>query len=167
MLEEMILEEHSKAQTNKIITWVGTDQKRFDELVSLFLKGKPLITQRAGWPLSYIGATHPTLVKKHLKSIIKNLEKPNLHNAIKRNTVRLLEHIDIPESLHGEVMNHCFGYIEDPNEAVAVKAFSLTVLENLSKQYPEIVPEIKLIIESRWEHATAAIKSRAKKLMKS
>jgi len=28
-------------------------------------------------------------------------------------------------------------------EAIAVKAFSLTILENLCKTYPEIVPEIK------------------------
>ena len=71
-------------------------------------------------------------------------------------------YINIPESLQGEVMNHCFNFIKDPKEAVAVKAFSLTVLENVSRQYPEILPEIKLIIDAMWEQETAAFRSRAK-----
>jgi hypothetical protein len=63
-------------------------------------------------------------------------------------------------------MDICFTYIADPQEKVAVKAFSLTILENLSHQYPEIRNELKLIIEERWEHETAAFRSRAKKILK-
>ncbi|MEO7313266.1 MAG: hypothetical protein ABIX01_22965 [Chitinophagaceae bacterium] len=165
MLEQMILEEHSKAQKDKIVAWVGTDQKRFDELVALFLNSEYRVTQRSGWPLSYIAAGHPKMIKKHLKAIIQNMKKPGLHNAVKRNTVRMLQYIDIPKSLQGEVMNCCFEFIEAPKEAVAVKVFSLTVLYNLSKLYPEILPEIKLIIEARWAHETAAFRSRARRIM--
>ena len=63
-------------------------------------------------------------------------------------------------------MNTCFEYIHSPDEAVAVKAFALTVLENLSKQYPEIKSELKTIIEDRWDYESAAFKSRAKKILK-
>lgn len=62
-------------------------------------------------------------------------------------------------------MTACFNYIPNPDEAIAVKAFSLTVLENLSKQYPEILPELKTIIEDRREYETAAFKSREKKIL--
>lgn len=44
-------------------------------------------------------------------------------------------------------MDICFNYIASPTEAVAIKAFSLTVLSNLAAIYPEILPEIKLLIE--------------------
>ena len=162
-LEQMILEEHSKTQRDKIIAYIGTDQKRFDELVNLFLHGEYRITQRAGWPLSYIGIEQPNMIKKHLPKIIENLRRPNLHNAIKRNTVRLLQEIDIPSNLQGIVMDLCFNFIESPTEAVAIKAFSLSILHNLSKKYPDIIPEIKLIVTARWEHETAAFKSRARK----
>jgi hypothetical protein len=63
-------------------------------------------------------------------------------------------------------MDICFSYVEDPVEAVAVKAFSLTVLGNLAKQYPEIIPEIKLLIEEQLGRQTAAFKSRAKMFLK-
>ena len=63
-------------------------------------------------------------------------------------------------------MDICFEYISSPTEAIAVKAFALTVLENLSQQYPEIRSELKTIIEDRWDYESAAFRSRAKKILK-
>lgn len=161
-LREMILEAHSKTQTNKIVAWVGNSQPRFDALVLLFLGDEYRVTQRAGWPLSHIAAEQPGLVKKHLKKIVGNLRKEGLHPAVKRNTVRLLQEIHIPQTLQGEVMEHCFRFIENVAEPVAVKAFSLTILHRLSKLYPEILPEIKTIVAAQIDRQTAAFKSRAK-----
>ena len=48
---------------------------------------------------------------------------------------------------------------------VAIKAFSLTTLFNLSKFYPEVENELKLIIENNWDNETAAFKSRGKKIL--
>lgn len=127
-----------------------------------FLGTEYRVIQRASWPLSNIAIAYPHLIKKHLKKIITNLRQPKLHSAVKRNTTRLLQHIPIPRALQGEVMNHCFRFIENPQEAVAVKAFSLSILYNLSKQYPEILPEIKAIISAQMEWQTPAFKARAK-----
>ena len=87
-------------------------------------------------------------------------------DAVKRNTMRLLQYAGIPEKYQGEVMNLCFDYIISPTEKPAVKAFSLTVLENLSKIYPEIKQELKTVIEDRWDYETVAFKSRARKILK-
>lgn len=80
--------------------------------------------------------------------------------------MRLLQDIDIPKRYQGTVMNRCFGYIISPSEKPAVKAFSLTVLQNLSNQYPEIKQELKTVIEDRWDIESAAFKSRARKIVK-
>lgn len=166
ILRETILAEHSKAQTEKIVKWIGSNQQRFDELFRLFLNDEYRVTQRAGWPLSYCVEKHPQLIQKHFTKLIKNLRKPNLHNAVKRNTIRILQNIPIPEKLHGEVMDLCFAYIIDPKENVAVKAFSLTVLLNLSRRYPDIRNELKIVIEERWPHETTGFHSRARKVLK-
>jgi hypothetical protein len=164
-LREEILKEHSKAQAVKIVHWVNNNQERFDELFELFIKDEYRVVQRAASPLSYCVIEHSELIKKHFSRLIKNLQKPALHSAVKRNTIRLLQDISIPKKYQGAVMDICFRYIASPDEAVAVKAFSLTVLQNLSKTYPQILPEIKLLIEERWNHETAAFKSRAKKIL--
>ncbi|MEP6949220.1 MAG: hypothetical protein ABI863_08105 [Ginsengibacter sp.] len=164
-LKKEILKEHSKKQCNKIVSWVGNDKNKFNELFQLFLHGEYRITQRAAWPLSYCVIAHPHFMVHHYKELLDNLKKSNLHNSIKRNTVRLLQTADIPEKHEGGVMEICFKYLESPGEAVAIKAFSLTVLGRLAKKYPEIVPEIKLIIEEQLPHQTAAFKSRAKNFL--
>ncbi len=68
-----------------------------------------------------------------MNQLVKNVANPNLHNAVKRNTMKLLQHIDLPESLQGAVINCVFKFIEKPKEAVDVKATSIAVLEKLSK----------------------------------
>ncbi|MEP6749406.1 MAG: hypothetical protein ABJB86_16845 [Bacteroidota bacterium] len=165
-LREQLLKEHSRANCDKIVHWVGEQQLRFDELFTLFLTDEYRVVQHAAWPISYCVIHHPQLIKKHFSQLISNLSKPNIHDAVKRNTLRLLQEIDIPKKYHGVLMNACFKYISVPGEAAAVKAFALTVLENLSKQYPEIIPEIKLLIEENYERATAAFRTRANKFLK-
>lgn len=165
-LSQEILKEHSKKQCDKIVDWVGNDKNKFRELFNLFLNGEYRITQRAAWPLSYSAIAHPELMQNNFKKFIANLKKQGLHDSIKRNSVRLLQAVDIPEKYEGEVMEICFQYLASPSEAVAIKAFSLTVLKNLSKKYPEIIPEIRLLIEEQLPHQTAAFRSRAKLFMK-
>ena len=165
-LREEILKEHSKAQCNKIVKWVGGSQQRFDELFKLFLHDEYRVVQRSAWPVSYCVSAHPEFIRKHWKQVINNLAKPDLHDAVKRNTIRFLEDIEIPKKYHGDILNICFNYLESPSEPLAVKAFSMTVLGNLAKYYPEIIPELKLIVEDQIPHQTVGFKARAKKVFK-
>ncbi len=165
-LRSAIIQEHSKAQCTRIVNYIGNNQQRLDELVHIFLNDEYRVVQRAAWPLSYSVIAHPQLIRKHLKKIILHLKKPGIHEAVKRNTVRLLQEIDIPKPLQGIVMDICFEYVADPREAVAVKAFSLSILAKLARDYPEIAPEIKLLINDQLPHQTPAFSSRAKKVLK-
>jgi len=165
-LHKAILKEHSKAQCEKIVQYVGNDPDRFAELMKLFMGNEYRVIQRAGWPLSYCVERHPELIKPYFKQIMDRLQKPAGHNAVYRNIVRLLQVVEIPKRYHGQVMNTCFAFIASNDTEVAIKAFSLTILENLSKDYPDIKPELKLIIEERWPYETAAFRSRAKKILK-
>ena len=163
-LRQAILKEHSKKQCTKIVKWVGKNEDRFAELMKLFFNGDDLVAQRASWPMSYCVMAHPNLVEPYFKKLLILLNKPDLHNAIHRNIVRLLQSVEIPEAFEGQVMDACFKFIQNPSTPVAIKAFSITCLENLSKKYPEILPELRLIIEERWDSESAAFRSRAKKI---
>jgi hypothetical protein len=165
-LRNQILKEHMKENCNTIVEWIGDDVSRFNQLFNLFLNDEYRVKQKASWPMSYCVIAHPEFMKNNFDKLIKNLQKPNIHDSIKRNTVRLLQSIEIPEENEGTVMQLCFNYVESPTEAVAIKAFSLTILGNLAKKYPEIIPEIKLLIQDQMPDQTAAFKVRAKKLLK-
>jgi hypothetical protein len=164
-LKQTLLEEHSKKQCDKIVSYIGNDKKLFAELMKLFFEGEYRVTQRAAWPVSYCVKNHPQLIDPFFKPLLNNLEKKGLHDAVKRNTVRLLQSVIVPKKFHGQLMNICFDFLQSNETAVAIKAFSLTILQNLSKQYPEIIPELKLIVQERWEHETQAFKIRARKII--
>ncbi len=165
-LRHQILQEHNKENCEKIVEWVGNDAEKFNELFDLFPNDEYRVTQRAAWPMSYCVVAHPELMKNNFEKLISNLEKPGIHDSIKRNTVRLLQALDISEKYEGAIMDICFNYVASPKEAVAIKAFSLAILGKFAKKYPEIIPEIKLLIEDQLPHQTFAFKSRARKSLK-
>lgn len=134
--------------------------------MNCFLSNEYRLAQRAAWSVSWAAEQKPAIIKPYIKDLVALLEKKEVHNAVIRNSVRILQKIEIPGSLHGEVMNSCFRFIESPSTPIAIRVFSLTTLHNLSALYPEIKPELKLLIEELWEHETAAFRSRGKKILK-
>jgi hypothetical protein len=165
-LEKLLRAEHSKRQCDRIVAYVGGDKDRFAQLIDLFFRGEYRITQRAAWPLSYCVRSNPELITPYYKQLLDNLRRKDIHVAVVRNTVRLLQDVPIPKRWHGRVMSVCFEFVEDPATPIAVKAFALSILSNLSNDYPEIRGELKTLIESQWEQATPAFRSRARKILK-
>jgi len=165
-LLQLLTDEHSKKQTDRIVNYIGNDKDRFAQLIKIFFQGEYRITQRAAWPLSNCVRHHPELITPWFKPLLDNLARKDIHVAVIRNTVRLLQDVSIPKRYQGRVMNSCFDFIQSPETPIAVKAFSLTILSHLSADYPEIAGELKLIIDDQWEQATPAFRSRAKKVLK-
>ncbi|MEN9547437.1 MAG: hypothetical protein RIR12_28 [Bacteroidota bacterium] len=160
-IKTALLKEHSKTQTNQIVAWIGSDQIRFNSLFALFTSDNYRLVQRSAWPLGYAVLAHPFLIKKHYALLFKKLEDATSHDAVKRNTLRILQEIDVPKKYHGTLMHLCFNFINTPTEKTAIRSFALTVLHRLSKTYTEIIPEIKTIIAERWTYETPSFKSRA------
>jgi len=136
-----LAKEHSKKQTQLIASYIGGDQDRFDELMVHFLQDEEWrITQRAAWVI---------------------------HVAIKRNIVRTLAKIDLPEDLMGLAADACFTFLANPKETVAVKAFSMEVLYQMCKKEPDLAHELIPLIEENMEHnGTAGILSKGRKILK-
>lgn len=165
-IRKALLQEHSKQQTLKIVRYIGADPERFKTLMDLFLGPEYRVTQRGAWALSYVIEKHPSLIGPYLAQTIDLLSVDSLPDAVARNTLRLLQHIAVPEDLQGKLMDACFRFIASPETATAIKAFSLTVLHTLSREHPDILPELELIIRDRWAYETAAFRSRGRKILK-
>ena len=165
-LKEAILKEHSKEQCNKIVAYVGGKTSRFSELVNLFLVGPYRVTQRAAWPLSCCIEKNPKLIEPHLKQVLNFAMRPGVHDAVKRNVVRLLQFVDIPRKLQGLTAKMCFQFFSDKKEPIAVRVFSMTVLSNLAKELPELKNELIPMIEDQMPYGSAGFISRGRKVLK-
>jgi hypothetical protein len=156
----------SLASKNKIIRYVGTDPKRFDELMKIFLGGTYRLTQWAGWPLSDIVKKHPDLIQRHLKPLLKVIDKPGMHVAVKRNVMRLLQFIDIPPAVRGIAFDKAFKLFSDTSEPVAVRVFAMTVMTDVAMKEPDLKNEVIIAIEEQLPYGSAAYKSRAARSLK-
>lgn len=151
-----LLKEHSREQAEKIAKWIGKKPDRFAMFIDLFLHDEYKVVQRAAWVLSVVAEKHYELAEPWLSQMIAKMQEPGVHVAVKRNVVRILQFLEIPEELHGDVMNVCFDMLADPKETIAVRAFSMTVLANLAKHYPDIKHELIAMIESQLESGASA-----------
>jgi hypothetical protein len=164
-LRAAILKEHSKAQTMKIVKFIGNDAKKFKALMDLFFNAEYRVVQRSAWAVNMCAENHPGLIKPYLEKMIDYLQKP-VHDAVRRNTVRILQFIAIPKSLTGKAASVCFDLLQAKDEPVAVKVFSMTVLAKICRAEPELKNELRLIIEQQLPYSAAGFLSRAKRILK-
>ena len=167
-LKEELLKDKTftKKQCVEISNFAMATPKNLKELMSFFFSNEYRLAQRTAWVITMITAVNPKLIKPYIEQLVMQLNRKDVHNAVIRNSVRILQQLEIPKPLHGRLMNYCFELLGNPTTPVAIKAFSLTTLYNLSQVYPEIKNELKLVIEERWNHETAAFKSRGKTILK-
>lgn len=166
MIREMLLKEHSKPNTMQIVHYIGNDPDKFAELIDCLCCDDNRICQRAAWPLSYSIEKHHELLTPHFERLIGMLSDKSKHTAVRRNIVRILQDIDVPEEFHGHLIDSCFNFVSDVNEPAAVRAFSMSVLERCTRGIPELREELKLIIEEHWEHSSPGFRGRGKEVLK-
>ena len=164
LLEELSVV-HSKKRALEIANYVLTENK-FDELMDIFFNAHYRINQRAAYILSLHYEKDQTTILPYVEAIVLNLKKPNLTDAVKRNTIRILQFIDIDEKLEGETYDICFNFLISKDEPIAIKAFSMRVLANICKNHPELKHELIPIIEDMIPYGSPGIKSRGKKILK-
>lgn len=165
-LHEAILAEHSKTNTQKIVQWIGNDGEKIRKLIDILLNDEYRVVQRAAWIVSDIAKIHPDLMREYIPVLVEKLKDTKAHIAVKRNIYRLLQFVELPEAVHGDLMNDCFDSLMNPREALAVRAFAMSILARLVETYPEIGNELRIIIEDALQHeAAASFKSRAKHVL--
>lgn len=161
---DLLNKEHSKNNTLNIVNYVKDDDKRLNELMNIFLYGEYRLAQRASWAVGILGEK-TELITPYYSEMIQNLKQEDLHGAIKRNTVRAWQFMDIPERHLGEVTDLCFNFLANKGEAIAIKVFSMTVLAKVAARIPELKNELKFMIEEQMPYASAGFKSRGKKIL--
>ena len=160
-------QEHSKENTTKIVEYIVAQPERLPELMNVFLSEEYRLVQRSAWVVGDLARKNSHLLMEYWPQMIDSLKKEGIHDAVKRNTVRTWQDLPIPEEHYGEVAEICFGYLADNKEPIAVKCFSMSVLEKIVKQIPELKDELKFLIEEQLPYGSAGFKSRGNKVLKS
>jgi hypothetical protein len=146
-IREALLAEHSKRQTTAIVDHIGSDPERFAELMSIFFEGEYRLTQRAAWPMNYCAERQPQLISPYLTRLVAQLERDDVHDAVKRNALRLMQFVDVPSRLKGKTYSICVDLIADPLQPIAVKVFAVTVAAKIARSSPDLMKELRLVVK--------------------
>ncbi len=158
--------EHSARQKKKIVEYVGNNPARFKGLMRVFLGDSYRLTQRAAWPLSDIVRANPKLIEPYLGKVLRRLDDPTLHVAVRRNVVRLLQFITIPRRFSGLAFEKCMVLLSDPSQAIAVRVFAMTVLTDIARTEPDLKKEVIIAIEDHLPYGSAGYRHRAARMLK-
>ena len=134
LLNQLLLSKHNKSTTQQVINWVGNNQKKFDELMTIVCGSDTILAQRAAWAMSYIVVEQPLLIQAHILKLLKHIQG-KVHPALKRNTFRFLKEIELPEKFYSPTIDACFAIASNPKEPIAVICFALQTLVKITKKY--------------------------------
>ena len=137
------------------------------ELVSLAFEKDHLLSSRAMWVLGHCSDLDYDCTKPYHIKLVNNLKQNSLHNGVIRNTLRLFQKHPVPKKTESFVLDKCFEYIKNPSEAIAVRAFAITVVFNIAKPYPELLNELVIVLNYLSETENGpGIRSRVKNTIK-
>jgi hypothetical protein len=166
-LKEELLKERDIKRINKMVNYIGNDHLRFKELMDIYFGKEDKASEIAAWVLGKCAEEQPELLKPYVSKLITLLAKKNRHDAIKRNGYRVLQFQDIPERDKGRLLAQCYEAILSLQEAIAIRVFALSTAYNISKDFPELLQELLLMLDDILAHPhSPALLARARMIKK-
>ena len=152
-------------------TGVGYIQKNPQQLTNLikmsFSDNQPE-AWRAAWVLSDL-VKNDILIRdkiQGLSSIIVNRFKDFNSAGQIREFLKIIQYLDVNEEDMGLLIDMCFNWLLDRKADQSFRVYSMQIIYNYSKKEPDLLPELKAIIEQEMEYALPAFKSRGKKILR-
>lgn len=162
-IQSLLAANHSKANTLRIINYIGQDADLFEELIALFIGMDAELSRRAAWVFSELAPRFPEVCYRHWPAMLALVSRKDVHDAVKRGFFRALQDMETPEDYLGDTVQLCFEQLMNRQAAIAIRVFAMTSLVNMAQQLPELKSEIRLLLEDELPFGSAGFVSRAKR----
>lgn len=113
------------------------------DLMELVFCNDLKLSNRALWVMSHCSMLKPNAIRPYYEKLILSLKNQNLSDAFKRNTLNVLSENEIPEKHHAFMLDICYQYLHNTNEAIAIRALCVPIIYKLSLAYPELLQELQ------------------------
>ena len=141
------------------------NEEHLGNLLELCLTIKYPFTQYSSWLLSHVAENHREFLLPFHQDLILVFLKCTDHST-QRNLGNTL--LKLPETNYksDEMLERLFNFLQNSDTKVALKAYAMYLLIPLVKPYPELIRELKLVINSRVELESKAYLGAVKKVEK-
>jgi hypothetical protein len=136
-------------------------------LIKLAFADKYPISLRAANTVEIIDSQQPFLIQPYYSKMINTLTGFKV-DGVKRCFLKIFtRHTDLDnEKLLCALINSCFAFIASHEETVAVKAYSLEILYQISNKEPELKNELIFAILDQSDKNSGAFKTCSEKILK-
>lgn len=156
----------SKSRIYSIAQDVSNDEIAFTKLINLIGNKEYRVSYNASWTASHAVEINPNIIsEKHHKALLETIQNISI-GGIRRNIIKIWQHIDIPESQVSDIVDLALKCLSDPKEDIAVRAYAITILQNCLRYIPEIKEEVMFILEIQMPHFGPACMARARRFIK-
>ncbi|WP_434035618.1 adenylosuccinate lyase [Formosa sp. 4Alg 33] len=170
--------DHSREKRVQYTQLILDNPSLIDNLLDILFMVDDRLSCRAGWVLEFACKKNLILVFPYIDKFTSKIHLVHLDSAVRpvaKICEYLAEKINISENStlnflfskqHKErIISVCFDYMIT-NEKVATKAYAMSTLYALGKEFPWIHPELAVILERDYLSQSAAYKARARKILK-
>lgn len=166
-IQQQLYLEHSAQNADRIAKYISDHPEHLEELATILCGSDQLAAQRSGQVLKYAVEKYDIVLSaQQTKPLIHHIFAPTTHDAVVRNTLSILQkHVVIPSEVEGELYDFCIHSIAVLKSPIAVRAFAMGVAYRIASPYPELLNELKIILEEVLIHAEKGVLSRARNIL--
>lgn len=165
-IEQQLMAELSRRNTDRIAAEIGDDAEKFEELMRFVFSRSAKLSMRAAWVMSSITDRHPAMLAPYLTELVDRMDEFE-HPGTRRNIMRYFsEQKEIPEALQGTLYDMCWKWMISVQTPIAIRAYSMRILYQISLAFPELQHELLLVLSELNEAEMPAIKSVARQIRK-
>jgi len=115
--------------------------------------------------MDYLAEVEPALPETYIARIWEQLSDKH-PDGVRRSTLRMLCRYAIPEDQQGLATDLCLDWLVLESIPVAVKAYSMEIMQKICMIYPELKEEVIAILQDHMHNNTVAFKARARHIIK-
>ncbi|MFD2727333.1 adenylosuccinate lyase [Hyunsoonleella rubra] len=174
LYDELNYVNHSREKRLYYANMVMDNPDLIPKLLDILFMVDDKISPRAAWVLEFMCSKKIEAIIPFLDRFTENMSKVHLDSAV-RPVAKICELLikatspSIEKALtvtHKErVIENCFDYMIN-DEKVAPKAYAMSTLFILGKEFDWVHPELQLILERDFHQQSAAFKARARHILK-
>lgn len=167
-LKGMVYRMMGSSEVGWIASSAASNPVLFRKLIDFTEDKDPRIVFRSSWALTKVCDTNPSLFSNYLPVIVRKLLASRNESA-KRSFLKILTltgTASLSETDRGQLAELCFSLLRTKDSAIAVKAYSMDVLYEISQDYPEMIHELASVLSLIPDDGSAGIKSKSRSLLK-
>jgi len=171
--------DHSKKSRLHFALLIQENTSLLPKLLRLSQDASFPLSYKAMWVIEFVCRENLLLFLPHFSDFIKIIPSLKIQSAI-RPAAKILEYFmssyyvrkdeaiikTITQNDRENIISICFDWLINPTTKVATKAYSMSILYWLGKEFTWIYPELKLILNQHYQQESAAYKARARMVLK-